>query len=321
MRDCGSDVKMDYQVRLVTNMTAELKAQLSLSADVSVLTALQEYLGAVFTDRAHDVTLSFYDVEPDPLLDGDLGLLHQESHIMDNDQSTYTLYIPVRRYMHTALANLVENEGLELIHEDRYHATVVRQQGGSRVSPHRRGLFTARQTMDILEGMDQEFDVHLYMANCASALVLDTLGSHIRNIRVEAAGFATAFAVSDSLYTYDDSVIMQADQLRLEDDSRLCYATVNFPSHTEPDTKIIIEVDSPEVPGKRAYWQYCVYCTLADGTVTQSRVGVWSPLLPGMVKVLKGRVTDTGVVECGDATVGVSVMMDWNNGINIEFVF
>ena len=54
--------------------------------------------------------------------------------------------------------------------------------------------------MDIQDGVDQQFDVKLYMVNSASSLVLDTLGSHIKDIQVFASGFANSFDLADSTY-------------------------------------------------------------------------------------------------------------------------
>ena len=196
LRDCETDYTMDYQLRLVTNMTAELKTQLSMEADVSVATALEAYLKDVFTDKAHDVDLSFYDVTGDSLR------LHHEKHIMDASQSSYTLYIPVHEYMHVCVANLDQNGSLSLTSDERCHTASLHQQVADTVPPHTKGIFTARLPMNVLEGVDQHFDVRMYMANCASALVLDTLGCNLKDIQVYACGFATDFDIADSLYRF-----------------------------------------------------------------------------------------------------------------------
>ena len=99
---------MDYELQLVTNVTTEIETELKLETDVAVSTALKTYLKDVFTDRAHDVDLSFYDVE------GDMPRLHHERHIMDANQTSYTLNIPVHRYLHLGLANLESNTVLSL---------------------------------------------------------------------------------------------------------------------------------------------------------------------------------------------------------------
>ena len=85
MRDCEADTRLDYELRLVTNMTTELQTQLSLETDAKVAAALKTCWQEVFTDRAHDVDLSFYDVaEP-------WERLHHEQHVMDASQTSYSL--------------------------------------------------------------------------------------------------------------------------------------------------------------------------------------------------------------------------------------
>ena len=41
---CGQDCELDYEMQLVTNMTAELQTQLSLAAEVAVVPALRKQL-------------------------------------------------------------------------------------------------------------------------------------------------------------------------------------------------------------------------------------------------------------------------------------
>ena len=97
-------------------MTTELQTQLSMAADVNVSSALRQYMSGIFTDYAHDVNLSFYDVY------GDSTRLHNERHIMDANQSSYTLFIPVRKYMHIAIANIEDNHLHALHPREKVHA-------------------------------------------------------------------------------------------------------------------------------------------------------------------------------------------------------
>ena len=99
LSNCANDFELDYELRLVTNMTTELQTQLNTETDVSVATALRTYLSDIFTDFAHDVDLSFYDTEGDSLR------LQHDEHVMDANQASYTLNLPMRQYMHLAAAN------------------------------------------------------------------------------------------------------------------------------------------------------------------------------------------------------------------------
>ena len=317
MRDCETNYNLDYELRLVTNMTTELQTQLSLAADITVSNAIRTYLSDVFTDFAHDVDLGFYDVV------GDSTLLHHESHIMDANQSSYTLYIPVRQYMHLALANLEANDQIRKDGSESCHDARIVQEVADTIAPHKSGIFSARLPMDIKEGEDQQFDVRLYMANCATALVIDTLGSHIRDLKVYLKGFATEFDLCDSLYHFSYTPVIKADELPLSEPGRMCFASVNFPSREPEESKVIIDTDDPHagVSTSRSLWQYCIYATLKDNSVTETVLGLFSSLPAGSLKVLKATARENGQVAPGDPTVAVSVTMDWNPGLEIPIEF
>ena len=88
LSDCDTSYQLDYELRLVTNMTTELQTQLSMQTDIAISAVLKTHLSSIFTDFAHDVDLSFYDTKVDSTR------LHHDEHIMDANQQSYTLYIP-----------------------------------------------------------------------------------------------------------------------------------------------------------------------------------------------------------------------------------
>ena len=317
LSDCGTEYSLDYQLTLVTNVSTEIATQLetTLSTDLelSAALALREYLKNIFTDYAHDVDLSFYDVVEDSVR------LHHEEHIMDANQSSYTLHIPVRKYMHTALANLKENSIVQVVDGDYCHREKLRQMVQDTLNAHTTGLFSARLYMDIKEGESQNFDVRLYMANAATAILVDTTGSHIRDLKVFATGFATDFSVRDSLYHFNASPIFRMDRLKLTEKGGCCFASVHFPSRNPEDTKIIIDGDDSFVPtqAESALWQLKAYVTMEDGTVTESILGVKEPLRAGELKILKGKVVGNGSILPEDPTVAMSVTLDWGSGMEI----
>lgn len=318
MRDCETNYDIDYELRLVTNMTTELQTQLSMAADVQVATALQTYLKNVFTDYAHDVDLSFYDVFGDSLR------LHHENHIMNANQSSYSLFIPVRKYMHVAVANIAEIPQLQLLNDEKCHTAILQQVVKDTIETYKTGVFTARLPMDIKEGQDQQFDVKLYTTSCAHALVLDTLGSHIKDMKVYCRGFATGFSLADSTFRYSYTPVVRADKVEVEEASGqpMCYAAVTLPSKDVPDTKAIIPDDDTEVVvADESLWQYVVYTTLSDGTVTETILGVKVPIHAGQLKILKGTVTDDGAVNPKAPWVGAIVTLDWNDrpGWEVDF--
>lgn len=309
LSDCVNTYDIDYELRLVTNMTTELQTQLSMAADVQVATALETYLKDVFTDYAHDVDLSFYDVMGDSLR------LHHESHIMDANQSSYSLYIPVRKYMHVAVANNSEVPDLQIVNDDKCHSALLRHVKKDTIDTYKRAVFTARLLMDIQEGVDQQFDVKLYTTSCAHALVLDTLGSHIKDMKVYASGFATGFSLADSTYRFAYEPKVRTDKVEVENTpgQPLCYAAVTFPSRNVSDTKVIIPDDNTvSEMADEPLWQYIVYTTMPDGTVTETVLGVKIPIRAGQLKIIKCTVTDDGAVHPQAPWVGMSVTLKWN---------
>ena len=307
MRDCEADTRIDYELRLVTNMTTELQTQLSQEADAEVAAALEACWKEIFSSRAHDVDLSFYDVaEP-------MERLHHERHVMDASQTSYTLYIPVRRYMHLAVANLEGSGNVRLEDDGQSTTASLRQQLADTLDSQTKGIFTARLPMDIREGVDQEFDVRLYMANSSAAIVLDTLGSHVKDVRVYGVGFATEFDLADSVYHFPYTPVIRSRKVEVGSvpGEPLCYTTVTFPSRVSRESK---------ADASGALWQLRVYSTMPDGKTAESVVHVTSPLEAGMVKIIKGKIYGNGalVPEEGDPSVSVSVVLDWTPGMEHE---
>ncbi len=316
LSDCVSDQKLNYELRLVTNLTTELKTQLSLETDVAVSTSIEKYLKSVFTNFAHDVDLSFYDVQ------GDSARLYHESHIMDANQSSYKLSIPVRHYMHLAVANVANSRTVALVNGDRCHEVALHQQVQDTLDSQTTGLFTARLPMNIQGDSDQQFNVRLFMANCSEALLLDTLGSKVKDIRVFACGFATDFNIADSTYTFAYTPLLRTNRIPCEADekARLCYSSVNFPSREMIDTRADADSTDPDVDGEsgEGLWEFRVYVTLPDNKVTENKVRVHSSIRPGQFRLIKAKVRRTGELESATASVGISVVLDWKPGMEHE---
>lgn len=309
LSDCGNSFELDYQLRLVTNMTTELQTQLTTMTEVSVANALTMHLKNIFTDFAHDVDLSFYDTE------GALNRLQHDKHIMDANQSSYTLMLPMRKYMHLAIANIANNDVVSLTN-DEYSVSSTLQQaegqqtGGTEIlTSHTTGLFTARQPMEVLSGVDQTFNVRLYMANSAATLVLDTKGQPYSDLKVYTTGFANSFIIRDSTYVFTNrSPLVIAD--RVETDSKLlCFCSVNFPSRDAMPASAQTRTDDDN-----ALWQFKVYLTKTDGSITETILNIDEPLKAGDLKIIKGELDDDGAVRPYNSTVGVSVTLNWNNG-------
>ena len=313
LSECGADFTLNYELRLVTNMTTEIGSRLNSSSDAPAKEALQGYLGGIFSDFAHDVDLSFYDVA------GDSALLHHEERIMDGSTASFTLYLPARQYDHLAVLNVQDDGAASLVGGDSCHSSRLVEAEGDTVECQKTGLFSARLPMDVETGENQAFKVNLYMANCASVLVVDTLGSGIRDLKVYETGFATEFAVADSLYSFGRKPVYMADKVETQGGHELCFATVSFPS-LDTRTKSVIETEEPfeAKASDKALWRYKAYATLPDGKVTETVLGSYLPLRAGQLKILKAKAHPNGSLTTDDTAVGVSVTLDWNPGIKFD---
>ena len=322
--DCNY-TKVEYDLTLVTNITTEIQTQLEtqlntqLEMELGVL--LKDFLSNIFTDYAHDVNLSFYDTHGDSLR------LQHDEHIMDANQASYTLNLPMREYMHLAAANLVDNDLVDLVNDERCHHSVLFQDQPDTIPSHTTGLFTARQKMEVLEGIDQNFKVHLYMANCAAALVLDTQGYDISGMQVYTTGFATRFFICDSTFAYPrrSPIVRTTKIAKSEDSQAVAFCSVNFPSRAPSKTRTVIETTEPFIaqPGDEVLWEFRVYVPSPNSTrqeettYTETRLLINEMLNPGQLTIVKGRVGENGVIIPDSPEVGTSVTLDWKEGLII----
>ena len=309
---CPDDFSTEYEMRLITNVRTEINTVLGLEADLHVATALRDHLSDIFSDFAHDVDLSFYDyAEPRPVLE-------HFTDIIDANQTSYTLNLPVYEYMHLAVANIMDNDNVSLEGEDFCSTARLHQadpEEGNVISSHNTGLFTARLPMQILDNMDQDFLVQLYMANCATALIIDRTGApSVSSMSAFTTGFASAFNIADSTYVFDRNPLVRAKKLDIDEGIEDCYVTVQFPSRdTRPDTKVVVETEDPFIAesADEGLWEWQVYVTLADGSITQNRLGIVKPLRAGQLKIIRIRIGDGGVAIPDDSSVVSSFNTNW----------
>ena len=319
LSDCGEQTKMDYELQLVTNVSTEVQTQLSAQTDMALAATLKDYLGEIFTDYAQDVNLLFYGTGSDSTL------LHHDEHIMDASERSYTLYIPRQKYMHLAVANVEGDPVVRLEDTESCHTAVLRQIEGDTIDSHNTGIFTARQLMEMIEGIDQTFNVKLYMANCSAMLVVDPQGHDISNMSVYATGFATAFYIADSVYEYKTPAPMiRTKRMDPDEDGCVGFVSVNFPSRepstpqqaAAPATRTVIETTEPFIakPGEEVLWEFHIFLPQADGSITKTVLGIKEPLRAGQLKIIRARIGENGQVESEAPNVGVSVTLDWKHG-------
>lgn len=313
---CPDKLKVEYEMHLITNVQMEIGTALQLTADIPVAAALRNSLKDIFSDHAHDVDLSFYDVA------APMPILGHFTDIIDANQASYTLNIPAREYMHLAVANIKDNAQVALKDEAYCHSSHLVQKEGTGdpeiIHSHTTGVFTARQHMDILGNINQSYNVNLYMANCATALVVDNTAEGtpvITDFKAYTTGFATSFNIVDSTYAFDSKPLIEADKIHVEGNAESLYTTVQFPSK-DTKTKVVIETPDPfdSEYADDALWEWIVYVTLQDGSVTESRLGFGKPLRAGQLRIIRVRICHDGSLSTDDTSVGVSVTLNWKEG-------
>ena len=313
---CDNSYELDYELRLVTNMTTELRTQLNTETELSLANALRTHLSDIFTDFAHDVDLSFYDTVGDSLR------LQHDEHIMNANQASYALNLLKRQYMHLAVANILDNELVTLEDDEHCHPSHLQQLSRDTIESHTTGLFTARQPMEVLEGVNQNFNVHLYMANCAATLVIDTQGHDTEGLEVYTTGFATRFNICDSTYVFPEkSPIIRTNKVVDPDNANeVGYCSVSFPSMEPHFTRTVIETEEPFIAdiAEEALWEIRVYVPQKNGTKDEYVLGIKEPLRAGQFKIINVKMGENGEITTKDPTVGISVTLNWSDGYNHE---
>ena len=305
LSDCGVMVKINYELQLVTDLTAELRTQLDTETDTRMLVALRDHLKTIFSDFAHDMDLSFYDIV------GDSIRLQHEKHIVDANQVTYTLLLPKRDYMHLALANLMDNRMVSIANDEHCHPSMLQQVAADTIDSHDTGLFTARLPMDLQKDNGLVFNVRLFMSNCAVCLIIDTKGHDDSQVKVYSTGFATDFNVCDSVYSYRSNPPLVRTTRLDPGTGEVAFCSVNFPS---PDPSVL-------QPDDESLWEFRVYApqqniasTRAGVHLTETILRVNEPVQAGHVKIIRCEMLDDGSVTTGAPEVGVSVTLDWKPG-------
>lgn len=292
--DCPTKLRIDYTMRLRTNIDTEVTTELTTADEVAMGGQLRAALSNVFTDHASDVDLSFFTAG---------ALSHEESHTLNASQGTFTITIPAQQYRHLALANVGQEPLVSVESPSELSALSIKQQQADIIDSHSAGLFTARLDMDV-EGRSQEFHTDLYMVNAAAALVIDLNGMQPDDIQGYVCGMATSFAVNDSTYAFDNSPKVRTKALSTSKLHALYAACM--PSQN-PTTTTGTRADATGL------WQMKVYVKL-NGKTTETILSVADPLRAGNLKILKGKLDSNGGISSQTQNVGASVTLDWKDG-------
>ena len=326
--DCEVDFQAQYRMCLVTNENLEIARVLGKHSTIG--DDLREHLKDVFNDYGRDIALDFYAL-PDSARTLPLrGNLPTE---MNATERSYEIFMPIYDYMHLAVTNVRDNGAVAQRATDRCHGAqlalnpqppVQSTTLDDAVASQRTGLFSGRRLLTGLTYGPQQYDFPMYMANDAAAIVLDPRTAQFTDVRIYTVGFATAFNVCDSVYTYpENDYFVRADQVTLHNTNWLCYCAVSLPSR-EPyyPTRSRLEIDEPvfryDDSGQNV-WFYDCYVTMKSGSITRTTLGVRHPLRAGQLKIILGWIDDNGVIRTKDDELSVSTDLDWQDGLICEW--
>lgn len=298
MSDCGIDCRIDYNVCLHTNVTDEVNTVLATAEEQRVGRELKAALAGVFNSVAKDVDMLFYTSGTE---------VHSESHEINADRASFTVYLPQQDYMHLTTANMAAESTVAMAGTGSDRTLTMVQTEADTISSHSAALYSARQAMKV-ENSNRTFRVNMYMVNSAAALVVDTTGVAITDMRVFASGFNTEFQVADSVYSTTAQPVVRTNGVGVPDSKYMCSYAVVMPSAKQQRGNMVGQ------RGNTGGWKLHVYVTLASGKTTETILTVGDELKAAQLKIIKGRVGSQGEIVPDAQNVGASVTLDWKPG-------
>lgn len=310
MSDCGKDYQIKYNLQLNTQINTVIDVDLNLSEEQGIASNLKQAMDGIFTDHAKDNDLSFFTAE---------GLSHHEANEMNSNSASYTIYLPRNNYENLSLANIGAASNVSISEPSALHYLALTQERKDTIDSHSIGLFSARLTIQE-DDFDHDLQSTLYMANCASAVVIDKNNLQADEIFGFVKGMADEFLVKDSIYHYDNNTIVRANRTADSDLHAALYA-VSFPSRDGYyiGNSAQSSQRSKTVQGSRAeeanpgIWQFHVIVKM-NGKYTENILTFPTPLKAGTLKIVKVTLQPDGSFTSNSQNVGVSVKLDWKPG-------
>lgn len=303
MSVCGEELMITYQLQLHTELSLQLETELYTDIDIPVREALQEWLAPIFTDVAQDIDLRFYSKEWD-------DLRHQIQEVINDNRTSYTIYLPQENYMHLGVANIADNHQVRFLGTEHSETMELRMPDRDTINPLNTGVFTARLPMSVND-TTRHFDVHLYMVNSAVAVIFDALECpDLAGVSGVTKDCAESFAVKDSVFSHAYPRTFLMENLKLSFGSGMperksakaaeyplrCLATVCMPT---PD---------------KEPWHIDVVTTMADGEQTKTTLELKDPLRAGTLRIIHCRLGSKGEVIPITEDIGTSVELNWGEG-------
>ena len=280
MSDCGKDYQIQYSLQLHTQLNTTIDADLNLTEEMGIANNLKQALSTIFTDHAKDNDLSFYTGET---------LSHHEANPMDANSVSYTIFLPRNAYTNLALANTGAASNVSITGENMLSTLALAQEKTDTIDSHNIGLFSARLNIQE-DDFDSNLKTTLYMANCATAVVIDKNNLQADEIFGFEKGMADKFLVNDSIYHDDNHTMVRAKNVP-ETNSHAALYAVSFPGTGE--FHVIVKM---------------------NGKYTENILSFPTPLRAGDLRIVKVTLHPDGSFESKTQSVGVSVKLDWKPG-------
>lgn len=298
--NCGTNYRMRYTIEQSQALDTEIATQLTSANEQVFGNKLKAVLSPVFTDKAQDLNLSFFDLQ------------HQSQYNttmqMQAHTATYDIYLQPQDYHHIALANLSIEPLVKVsnLDNDAQLTLCIDPTISDTIASQSVGIFTAQADISSASSQ-QDHSVTLYMKNCATALVLDRNGQTPSSVTAYVKNTASSFCLTDS--TYHFTAPRTVKMTPLTDDNFYGFHATTFPS--------LSERDNVTLPAENGYWEIHII-VLQNGKYTKNVLKVSTPLRAGDCKIIKAKLTNNGGVVTNTQHVGVSVELDWKPGGNHE---
>lgn len=295
--DNGTAVNVDYNIRVVSNISVQINDQLKAETDAEVRDYLSgRYVNPTINSKA---SLFFY-----PKSGGAPTSIDAQ---MDHNTISVSLRLSAQQYRHITAIGM--SKTVQLKDSDADSTLCLQQIPGDTLGGHEQPLYTGRLDMTIENNVSQNFEVNLYRAD-ADVAVLVTKKGTFKDVKVYLTDLANGFNINDSTYTFTSNPLIRTEAQAVPKSDVTAYTATVFPSRDSAPGTI-----DPDVPAaKGAVWRVIVMATLPDNTVTRSVLYVRKPLRAGDLRIFRLLISTDGAAEVSAADVGASVTLDWKKG-------
>ena len=298
--DCENVYSLNYELKVVSNINLQLSEQLQVSTGAMTLKTLDDYFTGIMQPAASQVRLGFYPT------DGGAPVYY--SRETEGQRTAFAISIPANNYRHVAV---IGQEDPSIFLVDTTSAAKVRltQLLTDTVESHNHAVLAGTLDMDVLGNVNQSWEINLYPADAAVAVVMKKNPKVLRT-RVFLADLATSFTPNDSIWHWDHSSLVRTDAVDVPGTDSVAYCGIAFPSRmTAPGT-----IDPDISAAKDVVWRVIMQSDLSNGTTTRTVLYMREPLKAGDIRVIRVTVNDDGSVSTSDQNIGASVTLDWKKG-------